>query len=70
MDEDTAVSPDPPPPLENLISVEATDQEAQQFIVTTRRKRTNNSQIADEMIEDADFFEDDYAVVGFADDRV
>ncbi|KAL8830481.1 MAG: hypothetical protein Q9191_001412 [Dirinaria sp. TL-2023a] len=70
LDEDTAASPDPAAPLENLISVEETDQEAQQFVVTTRRKRTNNSQIGDEMMEDADFFEDDYAVVDFADDRV
>ena len=68
-DEDAAATPDLSAPLENLISLEETEQEGQQFVVTTRRKRTNGRAI-DEITDDASFFEDDYAVVDFADDRV
>ena len=69
-DEDAAATRrDLSAPLENLISLEETEQEGQQFVVTTRRKRTNGRAV-DEITDDASFFEDDYAVVDFADDRV
>ena len=56
-------------PLENLISVEGDEDHGQQFVVTTRRKRTKERP-AGEGLEGADFFEDDCEVVDFAEDRV
>jgi len=58
-----------PAPLENLISVEGNEDQGQQFVVTTRRKRTQERP-AGEGMEEADFFEDDCEVVDFAEDRV
>lgn len=68
-EEDSEVARECSAPLENLVSLERNAREGQQFVVTTRRKRIKN-RAAGEGLDDTDFFEDDYAVVDFAEDRV
>ena len=69
MDDDAEPAQNQTAPLENLISLEGNEEEGQQFVVTTRRKRTKE-RTAGEDGEEADFFEDDCEVIDFAEDRV
>lgn len=55
--------------MENFISVEGNEEDGQQVIFTTRRKRGTKKQATDEG-NDEDFFEDDCEVVDFAEKRV
>lgn len=55
--------------MENFISVEGNEEEGQQVIFTTRRKRGAKKQSAGPG-NDEDFFEDDCEVVDFAEQRV
>ncbi len=55
--------------MENFISVEGNEEEGQQVIFTTRRKRGTKKQPTGQG-NDEDFFEDDCEVVDFAEQRV
>lgn len=56
--------------MENFISVEGNEEEGQQVIFTTRRKRGTKTKSAGPGNNDEDFFEDDCEVVDFAEQRV
>ena len=56
--------------MENFISVEGNEEEGQQVIFTTRRKRGTKKPSAGPGNNDEDFFEDDCEVVDFAEQRV
>ena len=54
--------------IENLISLSGNEQQGQQVVVTTRRKRGKKGKI--DARDEEDFFEEDCEVVDFAEDRV
>ncbi len=57
-----------PARMENLISYEGNEEEGQQVVVTTRRKRGKKGEATEG--DDGEFFEDDCEVVDFAESRV
>lgn len=65
-------SHNPPPQMENFISIEGNDEEGRQVIVTTRRKRgvKKGPTRDDAGGAEEEFFEDDCEVVDFAEERV
>ncbi len=67
-DTDSDTDPGAPAPMENLISFQGNDEEGQQVVVTTRRKRGKKGPAAEG--DDGEFFEDDCEVVDFAESRV
>lgn len=68
-DDDARAAQSQATPLENLISLEGNEEEGQQFVVTTRRKRTKE-RATSEGVEESDFFEYGCEMVDFAEDRV
>ena len=57
-----------PGQMENVISLSGNEQQGQQVVVTTRRKRSKRGDV--DGADEEDFFEDDCEVVDFAEDRV
>ncbi|MCJ1230052.1 hypothetical protein MMC12_006723 [Toensbergia leucococca] len=76
LSEDDAADPDQgllPAQMENLISLQGTEEEGQQVVVTTRRKRGRKGAAAvsgSRYEDETEFFEDDCEVVDFAEERV
>ena len=68
-DEDMRAGQALPNEMENVVSVEGTEEDGQQIVVTTRRKRARKREEAG-VGEDGEFFEDDLEVIDFAQDRV
>ena len=67
-DEDKSIMDASPQQMENLVTLEGNDEQGQQVVVTTRRKKGKKGESLP--LEEDEFFEYDCEVVDFAEERV